>query len=127
MKPIQGRSLSALRKRLRFLRQLSGLTLQELARSSGVSASQLCEFESGVAGMRPDKLCVIEKVLRRSIRARARRIGQVIAAEQADSTVRKAPRRQRPTDPASQPAVLDTVVNRDPEAGSCAEGGRSDQ
>jgi transcriptional regulator with XRE-family HTH domain len=61
MKTIQGKSLSALRKKFRFLRQLSGLTLQELSSSSGVSASQLCEFESGVAGMRPPSCVRLRK------------------------------------------------------------------
>jgi transcriptional regulator with XRE-family HTH domain len=45
MKRVESRSCSALGKELRHLRELSGLTLQDVARDAQVSASQICEFE----------------------------------------------------------------------------------
>ena len=50
------------------MRELSGLTLQDVARDAQVSASQICEFEKGVSGLRRDKVSRVEKILLRSIR-----------------------------------------------------------
>jgi len=86
MKPVKSRSLCVLRKKLRCLRELSGLTLQDLARDTGVSASQLCEFETGVAGLRLEKICRVEKNLLRSIRERVRRSEKLLATDQPTKT-----------------------------------------
>lgn len=126
MKPTKKSNMSALRKKLRSMHLLSGATLEDVSGISGVSASQISEFETGAAGMRGDKLRAVEKALRRLMRARARRIGQVLAAEQAKSSVQKAPRRQTLAD-ALQSALLKRVGNTTPEAGSSAEGGRANQ
>jgi len=80
MKRVESRSCSALGKELRHLRELSGLTLQDVARDAQVSASQICEFEKGVSGLRRDKVSRVKKILLRSIRERVRRSEKLLAA-----------------------------------------------
>jgi transcriptional regulator with XRE-family HTH domain len=67
---------------LRHLRELSGLTLQDVSRDAGVSASQICEFEKGLCGLREDKVGRIEKILLRSIRERVTRSERMLAAHE---------------------------------------------
>jgi len=76
------KSPSALRKSLRVWRKTGGRTLQELAPRLNVSTSQLCEFERGVGDLQPQKIRKLERILRQSLRARARRISRLLSAEQ---------------------------------------------
>jgi len=98
------RSPSAPRKTLRIWRKAGGRTLQDLAVPLEVSASQLCEFERGVCSLPPEKVRKLQQILRQSLRARARKIGRLLAA---DGAIQKLPRHETPYDlsPHSQSSV----------------------
>ena len=124
MKPIEKKELAALRKRLRSFRMESGWTFQDLSLSCAVSVSQLCEFESGVSGIRRDKLAEIEKALRRALRARARRIARLLHLEQAKTVTQKPDRKQvsaqralrsKPSPLARTEAGIELLVRQQPE------------
>jgi transcriptional regulator with XRE-family HTH domain len=131
VKTIEKRELAALRKKLRSFRSESGWTFHDLSRRCGASVTSLCEFESGVCGMRPDKLALVEKILRRALRSRATRIARLLNSVQTKPAIQKPDRvqilaegvlRSKPTSSArtekgaQSPAQQQTTAKKMPEA-----------
>jgi transcriptional regulator with XRE-family HTH domain len=63
----------------RKLRELAGLSQHRLALASGVHATRVCLYESGLVELTEVQKGAIGKILLRAVRARAAAVNQVLA------------------------------------------------
>lgn len=66
------------------LHDLSGLSLREIEKRTGVGASRLCLAKRGTVTLRPEQFEVVERVLRDEIVQRSRRIAYAMAPTRRD-------------------------------------------
>jgi hypothetical protein len=73
------------RTEFKFLRkQIIGWTFSHLSKSSGVSITQLCEYERGSRNLRDEQLQSCQKVLVQEMRNRGKQISVLLADEKVD-------------------------------------------
>jgi hypothetical protein len=68
-------------KVLRRLRTLSGLSIRETARKSGVNVTRLNFFENNLCELRDEQIASLARVLRYAIQSHAKRVSNAIQEE----------------------------------------------
>lgn len=61
------------------LRELSGLTIKQVASRSGVSVPRVCNYERGELDLRPEQVESIRRVLLDAVRKRQARMAEIVS------------------------------------------------
>jgi transcriptional regulator with XRE-family HTH domain len=67
------------------LRDLSGLTIRQVAARSGVSVPRVCNYERGELELRPEQVQSIRRVLLDAVRQRQARMAEIVGGRRENT------------------------------------------
>jgi hypothetical protein len=70
-------------RQFREMKEISGLTFTQLAKSTAISRSQLCEYARGIRNLRPAQIKRCETALRKAMVEHGQRIAKLVSGEAA--------------------------------------------